>query len=106
MHFVARCDKFPLFSFNVPTLRASFTARGLAKEPTMLHFIDRVFDSEASGLTDEEAALALEKLKAMTSVPPLYGVHIIVIEKGAHSHDGHERQNERSSRQSQKNLAA
>lgn len=95
-HFTAYCERYPSFSFNVPDLRASFVKRGEPYRSTNMRFVERVFDSQAAGLTSQEATIVLDRLKSMTSWPPLWGQHILVREnKKEPVHERHEQPRQR-----------
>ena len=80
MHFVAYCTRYPQFAFNVPALKDSYKRRNADSDSTVVRFQGRVLDTRSFGLTEKEADLVLERLKAMQYMPPLYGTDITVKE--------------------------
>lgn len=82
MHFVARCNKYPSFRFNVPALRPLLDKRGRKFDAENVAFQDRILDTKAAGFTEPEAKEIYTALEKMQSYPPIFGAHITVLQGG------------------------
>ena len=76
MHFVAVCDRYPSFTFNVPALRSVYDQAGRTRESALVRFHNRVLDTQAAGFSAPEAALIKAALESMRAYPPLFGADI------------------------------
>jgi hypothetical protein len=65
MHFTARNDRYPQFSFCVPALRPLLLKKGRDKDSVIVRFADRVLDTQAQGYTPQEAALIKAQLEKL-----------------------------------------
>ena len=82
MHLVALCDRYPSFTFNVHALRPLYDKKGAKKDSTLIRFSNRVLDTKAAGLTEEEAEHVKAALERMKDYPPLFGrdIQLLVVE--------------------------
>ena len=80
MHFVALCDRYPSFTFNVPALRPFYNKTGRKQESTLARFSNRVLDTKLAGFSEAEAAIVKSALEAMHYYPPLFGADIKLLE--------------------------
>ena len=88
MHFVATCDIFPQFAFNVPALRVYYKAEGREFDSPIVRFQNRVLDTKQQGYGEEESAMIRAALEKMTEFPPLIGTHILLADEQAPPRQG------------------
>ena len=65
MHFIARNQRYPQFSFAVPTLRPLLDKKGRKQDSTIVRFENGVLDTLAQGWTAQEAKVIRDHLGKM-----------------------------------------